>query len=107
MKIDKPWGYENILEQNDDYVLKELSMKANHACSLQYHELKRETIYVLFGRLEIVIEDITKIYERFEYVTINPRKVHRMRAVSDCLYLEASTTQLDDVVRLEDEYGRV
>jgi len=107
MKIEKPWGYEKVLEENVKYVLKELFMKADHSCSLQYHKEKRETIYVLTGKLEIKSSDGTKIYEPFESVTIMPREVHRMCAIEDCLYLEASTPELHDVVRLDDEYGRV
>ncbi len=107
MKIEKPWGYENILEQNEIYVLKELFMKVGHGCSLQYHEVKRETIYVLTGRLEIKVNDKKRVYERGDSITIHPKEVHRMKAMSDCLYLEASTPELDDVVRLDDYYGRV
>ncbi len=107
MKIDKPWGYEKILERNKHYVLKELFMKTDHSCSLQYHRLKRETIYILTGKLEIKSNDGTKVYEPFDCVTIYPGEIHRMCAVEDCLYLEASTTELDDVIRLDDEYGRV
>ena len=105
--IVKPWGSELIYERNDKYMFKRLEMVRDEMCSLQYHEKKIETILVLSGTLEIQIEDEKKEYIAGTFVTIQPGVVHRMRAVTDCLYLEASTPELDDVVRVEDEYGRV
>jgi len=110
--IDKPWGYEELIECNDSYVVKKLFMKAGHKCSLQYHELKRETITVFSGTLRITIgpsiERLTsKDYTAGESVTIPPYVIHRMEGVEDSLYYETSTNQLWDVVRLEDSYGRV
>ncbi len=106
---DKPWGSEEILEQNDKYVVKKLFMKKGHQCSLQYHEDKRETVYIIQGQLKISIghngENI-KIYNRNDYITIDPNIVHRMTGWTDCWYLECSTPELDDVIRIEDEYGR-
>jgi len=106
MKI-KPWGTEQILEQNEFYVLKRLVMKKGHSCSLQYHEKKKETIYVLSGILEIEINGNKKVYKVNSFVTIFPNEIHRMKAISTSKYLEASTNYLEDVVRLEDDYGRV
>lgn len=110
-KIEKPWGYEELVDINDKYVVKKLFMKQGHSCSTQYHELKRETIVVLSGKLNIsigkTIEELsTKEYCPFETVTIEPYTVHKMQAVEDCLYLETSTNELWDVVRLQDSYGR-
>lgn len=110
-RVEKPWGYEELVECNDKYVVKKLFMKAGHKCSLQYHQLKRETIMVLSGELYISIgktKDLLekKIYSAGETVTIEPYMIHRMEAKEDCLYSETSTNELWDVVRLEDSYGR-
>lgn len=110
--IDKPWGYERILEQNKDYVVKELFMKEGNSCSLQYHELKHETFYVLKGKLRFYVgktkDDLTVMELNVgECYTIEPLVVHRMEAIVDSLYLESSTNHLDDVIRLEDKYGRI
>jgi mannose-6-phosphate isomerase len=110
--IEKPWGQEEIVEINDQYVVKRLTMWRGHRCSLQYHELKKETIYVLSGALKISkgaleCEMIEKIYGPGESITIEPRIVHRMEGIEDSVYLEASTPELDDVIRLADDYLRV
>lgn len=109
--IQKPWGIEEIQELNERYMLKKLTMYKGCRCSLQYHNNKIETIYVLSGKLKIYsgnsIEKLNvKIYEQNEFVTIFPMKIHRMEAVSDCVYLETSTPDTEDTVRLEDDYGR-
>ena len=110
-KVEKPWGHEEIFAETEDYVGKILFIRQGEALSLQYHEVKEETLRVLEGTLELVTgTDI----ERLEHQQIGPetvfhippRTLHRMVAVTDCLLLEVSTTQLDDVVRLEDRYGR-
>lgn len=111
-KIEKPWGYEEIVEYNYNYVVKKLYMKKNHSCSTQYHELKKETITVLKGILRIYIgKDINSLdykdYGEGDYITINPYTVHKMKALTDCLYLETSTIELWDVIRLQDDYGRL
>ena len=111
-KFEKPWGYEELIECNDRYVVKKLFMKKGHSCSIQYHELKTETIIVLNGLLNIYIGDTVdtlneKIYSPGETVTIKPYTVHRMEAVEDCTYIETSTNELWDVIRLKDNYNRV
>jgi mannose-6-phosphate isomerase-like protein (cupin superfamily) len=111
-KVEKPWGYEELVECNDKYVVKKLFMKAGHSCSTQYHQLKRETMIILTGKLWIAVgpdmEHLEgKIYEFGETITVDPYTVHKMRAIEDCLFLEGSTNELWDVVRLEDSYGRV
>jgi|UniRef100_A0A6C0CW42 quercetin dioxygenase-like cupin family protein len=111
-KIEKPWGYEELIECNDKYVVKKLFMKKGHSCSIQYHELKTETIIVLNGLLNIYIGSTVdtlneKIYSHGETVTIKPYTVHRMEAVEDCTYIETSTNELWDVIRLQDNYNRV
>ena len=109
--IKKPWGREEILEINEQYMLKRLTMKKNHRCSLQYHNKKCETIYVVSGELKIIEGDSTenlksKIYKQGEAVTITPKIIHRMEGVTDCIYLETSTPDTDDTVRLSDDYNR-
>jgi len=105
-RVDKPWGYEELVECNDKYVVKKLYMTKGNSCSLQYHELKKETILVLSGVLLITVGDTKKEYRFGESVTIPSYTVHRMEAVEDALYTETSTNELWDVVRLQDAYGR-
>lgn len=110
-RVDKPWGYEELIDINDKYVVKKLFMKQGHTCSLQYHELKRETILVFSGVLNISIGNSmetleTKAFTPGQSVSIEPYTVHRMEAVEDCIYYETSTNELWDVVRLQDSYGR-
>lgn len=104
--ILKPWGSENLLEVNGAYAVKLLKIKKGHQCSLQYHEKKRETIYVLEGRLRITVDKYTYNLERGADLTIASGAVHRMYGTTDCQYLECSTPELDDVVRVEDDYNR-
>jgi mannose-6-phosphate isomerase len=110
--IDKPWGYEELIECNDKYVVKKLFMKEGHSCSIQYHELKTETIVVLSGKLNIYIGNnidnlIKKEYLSGDTVTIMPYTIHRMEATEDSIYFETSTNELWDVVRLQDNYNRI
>tara|TARA_B110000037_G_C16830724_1_gene387635 strand:- start:113 stop:451 length:339 start_codon:yes stop_codon:yes gene_type:complete len=109
--ITKPWGSETIIEINKKYLLKKLYMKKNHRCSLQFHNFKKETIYVLKGKLKITIGSKkklqSKIYIKGQSITIKPKVIHRMEAITDSLYLEASTPELNDVVRIVDDYKRV
>lgn len=109
--IEKPWGKEEVIEINDRYMMKKLTMWKGHRCSMQYHNIKCETIYVLSGQLRISIgptQDsvVARIYTAGETVTIPPGVVHRMEAAEDSVYLEASTPEMDDVVRLSDDYQR-
>ena len=111
-RVPKPWGHELIWAETDRYVGKILHINAGESLSLQYHERKDETIYVLSG--ELIFEHgplgdapLTRVTLRpGESVRITPHLLHRMSAASDCDILEASTPALDDVVRLEDRYGR-
>lgn len=111
-KVEKPWGYEELIECNDKYVVKKLFMKKGHSCSIQYHELKTETIIVLSGKLNIYIGETldnlsVKEYSFGETITIKPFTIHRMEAVEDSLYIESSTNELWDVIRLQDNYNRI
>ena len=109
--IDKPWGKEELLEVNEKYMVKRLTMNKGHRCSIQYHNRKTETIYALSGLLKIshgaASEQLMDVVlPPGEYMTITPGVVHRMEAVETAVYLEASTPELDDVVRLADDYNR-
>lgn len=110
--INKPWGSETIIEINKNYLLKKLFMKKNHRCSLQFHNFKKETIYVLKGKLKIITGTNrknlkSKIYIKGQSITIKPKIIHRMEAINDSLYLEASTPEIDDVIRILDDYKRI
>ena len=110
-KVEKPWGYELHWAKTDRYVGKVLHVNAGHALSLQYHNHKDETIFLWSGRLLFEIQEGETLVKREmrpgESVHIMPRTVHRMTAIEDSDILEVSTPELDDVVRLEDRYGRV
>jgi mannose-6-phosphate isomerase-like protein (cupin superfamily) len=111
MIINKPWGYEDLIEKNENYTVKKLFMKSGHKCSLQYHNEKHETFFVLSGKLKFYVgitQDLLdeKIFLPGDYYVIPPKLIHRMEAIEDSTYLEASTSQLDDVIRLQDEYKR-
>jgi mannose-6-phosphate isomerase len=109
--IEKPWGKEEVIEINDKYMMKKLTMWKGHRCSLQYHNIKCETIYVLSGALRIYTgptqnELTSRVFHSGETITLTPGVVHRMEADEDSVYLEASTPEMDDVVRLVDDYQR-
>lgn len=111
-KVEKPWGHELIWAETDEYVGKILHVKAGEALSLQYHETKDETLHLLDGRLKFwaapLGEDLEEVVlEEGESFRVPSGTVHRMEAITDCDILEASTAHLEDVVRLEDRYGRV
>jgi mannose-6-phosphate isomerase len=109
-RVEKPWGYELHWARTDRYVGKLLHVNAGHALSLQYHNLKDETIYLHSGRLLFEIQQGDRVEQRDmrpgEAVHITPKTVHRMTAVEDSDIFEVSTPELDDVVRLDDRYGR-
>ena len=110
-RVEKPWGYELHWAKTERYVGKVLHVKAGHALSLQYHNRKDETIYLYSGKMLFEIErngELTKqTMQPGDSMHVAPRTVHRMTAIEDCDVLEVSTPDLDDVVRLEDRYGRV
>ena len=109
-RVEKPWGHELIWARTDRYVGKILHVRKGHRLSLQYHVRKDETIHLLSGRMTLVLDDGSGLAEREmrpgESCHILPGTRHRMIAIEDCDILEASTPELDDVVRLEDSYGR-
>ena len=109
-KVDKPWGHELHWAKTERYVGKVLHVKAGHALSLQYHNIKDETIFLWKGKLLFEIQQGDSLEKREmlpgESVRITPRTIHRMTAIEDSDIFEVSTPELDDVVRLEDRYGR-
>jgi mannose-6-phosphate isomerase len=109
-RVEKPWGYELHWAKTDRYVGKLIHVNAGHALSLQFHNLKDETIYLHSGRLMFEIQEGEKLVSHDmrpgEHVHITPKTIHRMTAVEDSDIFEVSTPELDDVVRLEDRYGR-
>jgi mannose-6-phosphate isomerase len=109
--VPKPWGHELIWAHTDRYVGKVLHIRAGEALSLQYHRVKDETIMVLAGELQLVFfadgeDPRSRTLAAGEPFHITPGLRHRMIALSDVDVLEVSTPELDDVVRLEDRYGR-
>jgi mannose-6-phosphate isomerase-like protein (cupin superfamily) len=108
--VPKPWGHETIWAHTDTYVGKILHIKAGHALSVQYHNVKDETVYLLSGKLIYRVWDgdtpRTVDLRLGQAYRITPGTVHQMEAVTDCDVLEVSTPHLDDVVRLQDRYGR-
>jgi mannose-6-phosphate isomerase-like protein (cupin superfamily) len=109
-RVPKPWGYELIFAKTDRYVGKILHVNRGEALSLQYHEMKDETLYVVDGELRLTIESNGDRREltlrKGEAFHIPPLLIHRMEAVVDTDVAEVSTPELDDVIRLEDRYGR-
>jgi mannose-6-phosphate isomerase-like protein (cupin superfamily) len=109
-RVEKPWGYELIWARTDRYAGKILHVNAGHVLSCQYHTTKDETMHVLSGELILRLGRGAELEERpfraGESVHIRPGVIHQIEAVVDSDILEASTPELDDLVRLSDRYGR-
>ncbi len=111
-RVEKPWGYELIWALTENYAGKLLAVNAGQQLSLQFHRQKDESWYLLRGLAELELAAAGEKTTTSEIVRpgaafrIRPGTVHRIRAVEDVLMLEVSTPHLDDVVRLEDDYGR-
>jgi mannose-6-phosphate isomerase len=110
-RVEKPWGYELIWAKTGDYVGKVLHINKGHKLSLQYHRVKEETFFVATGKMMLVFENDKGVLEEILMNTgeahhIPVGRKHRMVGVEDCDIFEVSTPQIDDVVRLEDGYGR-
>lgn len=111
-RVDKPWGHEQWFALVDGkFCGKVIHVNQGHSLSLQYHEEKEEVIFVQSGRLTLEIGKHEAELESFdllpgEAVHLRPRVRHRVTAQVDSVMLEASTTEITDVVRLEDRYGR-
>ena len=111
VRIDKPWGHEIWWAWTDDYVGKILHVRAGHRLSVQYHEHKDETSFVLSGRLKLLKGPSAEELGEIEVVPGSqwrngPGEIHTIEALEDADVLEVSTPHLDDVVRLSDSYGR-
>lgn len=110
--VEKPWGHELIYAVTERYVGKVLHINKGEALSLQYHEKKDETIYIQKGKIKFLTSEAPDkplkemVLSQGQSFHITPRLVHRMEALEDTDILEVSTPELDDVVRLEDRYGR-
>jgi len=111
-RVEKPWGHELIWAHTDRYVGKILHIKAGQALSVQYHERKDETVHLLSGEMIywVQLPGDTELRDQQlrtgDSFRITPGTIHYMEAITDCDVLEASTPELDDVVRLKDRYGR-
>lgn len=111
-RVEKPWGYELIWAKTGMYVGKVLQIHKGHKLSLQYHREKEETIFIQAGKLSFIIENDLGIISEIilgagEAHHIPSGKKHRMVALEDSTVFEVSTPQLNDIVRIEDGYGRV
>ena len=112
-RIEKPWGWELLWAESEAYVGKLLFVRAGQALSLQFHNVKDESWYVYEGRAKLEMGapgDATpssEVVGRGAAFRIRPGTVHRVAALDDTLILEVSTPHLDDIVRLEDRYGRI
>lgn len=109
-KTEKPWGFELLFALTPKYAGKLIFVKKGHRLSLQYHEKKDETIYLHQGKVLLEIEEGGQMVSRTllpgQSVRVPPHTRHRLKAIEDSTFFEVSTTELDDVVRLEDDYGR-
>lgn len=109
--VPKPWGHELIWAHTDRYVGKVLVIEAGRRLSLQKHEVKDEAIYVLSGRLLLLLEDDEGVLRSEEigpgaHRRVQTGRIHRYEAIERCELMEVSTPELDDVIRLEDDFGR-
>ena len=110
-KTEKPWGYELLYALTDKYAGKIIFVKKRQRLSLQYHQEKHETIYLFQGQALLEIEAFDGRMEKRTFypgqsVKVPPFTKQRVEAVEDTIFLEVSTPELDDVIRLEDDYGR-
>lgn len=110
-RVPKPWGHELIWAETDRYVGKVISIGAGRRLSLQYHQRKDESVYVVSGILRLHLEDDSGAMQVSDLGPGEHRHVatgrrHRFEALEDCELIEVSTTELDDVIRVEDDYGR-
>jgi mannose-6-phosphate isomerase-like protein (cupin superfamily) len=110
-RVEKPWGYELIFAHTDRYVGKVLHIAPGQALSLQYHERKDETFYVATGEIELAVEEagvtVRRALRPGQSYRVSPPTRHRMTAGPEgCELFEVSTPEIEDVVRLEDRYGR-
>jgi mannose-6-phosphate isomerase len=111
-RIPKPWGYEIWWATTEKYVGKILHINKNHSLSYQFHKVKDETIYVYSGEIILELEEVGKPKETVRLLPGDARRItpltkHRMTAIAESDLIEVSTPEVDDLERLEDNYGRV
>jgi mannose-6-phosphate isomerase len=111
-RVEKPWGWELVWAEADQYVGKLLFIRAGEALSLQYHEVKDESWLVREGRARLELGEVgggdleTAEIVADDAFRFRPGTVHRVTALEDTLIVEVSTPHLDDVIRVDDRYGR-
>jgi mannose-6-phosphate isomerase len=110
-RVEKPWGHELIYAVTERYCGKLLFVRAGYALSLQYHERKDETLYLHDGLAEVEVGRHGDLLRASVILPgaafrLRPGTVHRLAAIEDSVFLEVSTPELDDVIRLDDRYGR-
>ncbi|MFH0862983.1 MAG: cupin domain-containing protein [Candidatus Altiarchaeota archaeon] len=104
--VEKPWGREIHFALEGEYVGKILEVKGGQRLSLQYHKRKKETMYLIKGRIRLTLGDEVEELGVGKSVTLAPGVTHRVEALEDSQIIEVSTNHLEDVVRLEDDHGR-
>lgn len=104
--VKKPWGEEHWLAANGKYAYKRIYIKAGTRTSLQYHNFKLETNYIISGIARVFLCDKWYDMKADDFFTVEPKTVHRIEAITDLILQEVSTPELDDVIRLEDDQNR-
>lgn len=109
--IHKPWGKEEWLDLNDSYCYKRIYINAGYKTSFQYHNYKRETNYIIAGKAEVWLENDSGIVEKKlmkagDFFNVKPTKKHRVIAITDIILQEVSTPEVDDIIRINDEFNR-
>ena len=109
--VEKPWGREIWLALNDKYCYKRIEIKAGYKTSYQFHNFKLETNYIIQGDAEVWLENDEQVVEKFkmsagDFFTVLPTKKHRVIAITDIILQEVSTPEVDDVIRINDEFNR-
>ena len=109
--VHKPWGKEEWLELNDSYCYKRIYINAGYKTSFQYHNYKKETNYIIAGKAEVWLENDDgivekKLMEAGDFFNVKPPKKHRVIAITDIILQEVSTPEVDDVIRINDEFNR-
>ena len=111
-RTEKPWGFELLFAHTPKYVGKVIFVRKGHRLSLQYHAKRDESMYIYQGKALVEIEGsdghmVSKVVQSGECIPVPPLTRHRLKAIEDTTFFEVSTPELEDVVRVEDDYGRV
>jgi len=106
--VEKPWGQELwFAYDNGRYAGKFIGIDAGHRLSKQYHEKKHETLFLFEGEAEVELKDKKVKMKPKDILVIEPGDIHRIKAITDCVFIEVSSPELEDVIRLEDDYNRL